>query len=69
MPDYPSDSLPTGVLPEDKYGFCNARGILIGFNPKGSLDSEGAKSPISPLDLNTFSGVWITYWLENSFDF
>jgi len=68
MPDYPSDSSPTRDWPDDKHKFCNARRIFIDFNPKGSSDSEGAKSPTCPLDIKSFSGVEITHWHENSLD-
>jgi hypothetical protein len=68
MPDYPSDSSPIRDWPEDKHKFCNAPRIFIGFNPKGSSDSEPAKSPTSPLDIKTFSGVGITHCHENSID-
>jgi hypothetical protein len=64
MPDYPSDSSPTRDWPEDKHKFFNAPSIFTGFNPKGSSDSEGAKSPTSPLDIKTFSGVGIAHWPE-----
>lgn len=64
MPDYPSDSSPTRDCPEDRHKFFNAPTIFIGFNPKGSSDSEGANSPTSPLDIKTFSGVGISHWHE-----
>jgi len=64
MPDYTSDSSPTADRPEDKHKFFNALCIFIGFNPKGSSDSEGAKSPTSPLDIKTFSRVGNTHWHE-----
>ena len=66
QPDYPSDSSPTRDWPDDKQKFCNAPWIFIGFNPKGSSDSEVAKSPTSPLDIKIFSGVGITQ--ENRLD-
>ena len=66
QPDYPSDSSPTRDWPDDKQKFCNASWIFIGFNPKGSSDSEEAKSPTSPLDIKIFSGVGITQ--ENRLD-
>jgi hypothetical protein len=68
MPDYPFDSSPTRDCPDDKHKFCNAPSIFIGFNPNGSSDSEGAKSPTSPLDIKTFCGIGITHWYENSLD-
>jgi hypothetical protein len=68
MPDYPFDSSPTRDCPDDKHKFCNAPRIFIGFNPNGSSDSEGAKSPTSPLDIKTFCGIGITRWYENSLD-
>jgi len=68
MPDYTSGSSPTRDWPEDKHKFFNASCIFIGFNPKGSSDSEGSKSPTSPLDIKTFSGVGITRWHENMLD-
>jgi len=68
MPDYPFDSSPTRDCPDDKHKFCNAPSIFIGFNPNGSSDSEGAKSPTSPLDIKTFCGIGITRWYENSLD-
>jgi len=68
-PDYPADSSRTSDCPEDKHRFCNASGIFIGFNAKGSSDSEGTKSPTSPLDIETFSGIGITDLHENGFDF
>jgi len=46
----------------------DAPSIFIDFNPKGSSDSEGVKSPTSPLDIKTFSGVGITDWHQNSLD-
>lgn len=58
-PDYPSDSS------EDKPKFFNTPRLFIGFsNPKGGLDSEAVRSPTSPLDIKTFSGVGISYWYE-----
>ena len=68
QPDYPSDSSPTRDWPDDKQKFCNAPWIFIGFNPKGSSDSEEAKSPTSPLDINTFSEVESSDGHENSLD-
>lgn len=64
MPDYSCDSSPTRDWPEDKHKFFNAPRIFTGFNPKGTSDSEGAKSPTSPLDFKTFSGVGISHWHE-----
>jgi hypothetical protein len=68
MPDYPSDPSPTRDWPGDKHKFCNAPGIFIGFNPKGSSHSEGDNSPTSPLDIKTFCGFGIAHWDENSLD-
>eukprot|EP01018_Ginkgo_biloba_P022017 Gb_28258 [translate_table: standard] len=64
MPDYPSDSSPTRDRPEDKHKFIHTPRLFVGFNPKGSSDSEGVRSPTSPLDIKTFSGVGITFWQE-----
>jgi len=68
MPDYPSDSSPNRDWPDEEHKFCNAPRIFLDFNPNGSSYSEGAKSPTSPLDIKTFSGVGITHSLENSLD-
>lgn len=46
----------------------DAPSIFIAFNPKGSSDSEWVKSPTSPLDIKTFSGVGITGGHQNSLD-
>ncbi|GLJ33724.1 hypothetical protein SUGI_0677920 [Cryptomeria japonica] len=61
-PDYPSDSSDHS---EDKPKFFNTPRVLIGFSSqKGALDSEAVRSPTSPLDIKTFSGVGISYWFE-----
>eukprot|EP00253_Pinus_taeda_P035338 PITA_35338 len=39
-----------------------------GFNPKGTSDLEGNRSPTSAQDMKTFSGVGITHLHENSLD-
>ena len=61
MPDHPSDSSPSRDRPKYTVKFCNVPRICIGFTLKGSPASEGAKSPTSPLDIKTFSGVGITH--------
>lgn len=61
MPNHPSDSSPSRDWPKYKVNFWNVPRICIGFNLKGSSDYEGAKSPTSPLDIKTFSGVGITH--------
>eukprot|EP00253_Pinus_taeda_P006293 PITA_06293 len=67
-PDYISDSSRTRDCPEDNHKFCNDPGIFTGFRAKGSSDSNGAKSPTSPLDVKTFSGIGITDFHENGLD-
>eukprot|EP00253_Pinus_taeda_P030033 PITA_30033 len=66
--DYLSDSSRTRDCPEDKHKFCNGPGIFTGFSAKGSSDSDWAKSPTSPLDIKTFSGIGITDSHENGLD-
>ncbi|KAH9289029.1 hypothetical protein KI387_033146 [Taxus chinensis] len=62
-PDYPSDSADHSE--EKSSRFFNTPRIFIGFtSPKGASDLEGVRSPTSPLDIKTFSGVGISYWYE-----
>jgi len=68
-PDYLSDSSRTRDCTEDNHKFCNDPGIFTGFSAKGSSDSDGAKSPTSPLDIKTFSAIGITDFHENGLDF
>eukprot|EP00252_Welwitschia_mirabilis_P002836 TRINITY_DN1283_c0_g1_i2.p1 TRINITY_DN1283_c0_g1~~TRINITY_DN1283_c0_g1_i2.p1 ORF type:complete len:303 (-),score=33.44 TRINITY_DN1283_c0_g1_i2:581-1489(-) len=63
-PDQPSDSPAVVDLPERKPAFFNTPKIFIGFNAKTPSDAEGIRSPTSPLDIKTFSGVGITHWHE-----